>query len=293
MWPRTWHPETWICSIRGHVTPAAHARTVGPADAPLGAELADGRRLARCLRCDTWIEHARPTAADVDYETLPSIADLPKPRRGHPLNEAIVMRLIALNKASHALGFSILAIAALLLETNLGAVKSFAERLLSGVTGSLSDTGQYANQSWLSKELRKLLDLHAGTLKIILLIATLYAVVEWTEAYGLWRERRWAEYLTVIATAGFLPLEVHELLQRVTFLRVVALVVNLALLIWLVRNKRLFGVRGGLRAMHEDVDWAAILASPTPARRATARIARRPTVHGDDLDDEGIEAAAD
>ena len=276
--------------MRGHATPAAQARLVGPADAALGAELADGRRLARCLRCDTWIEHTPPTGSDVEYEQVPPLSLLAKPRRGEPLHEAIVMRVIALNKATHALGFSIVAIAALLLETNLGAVKSFAERVLAGVTGPLSDTGQYANQSWLSRELQKLLHLNEGTIKLVLLIATLYAAVEWTEAIGLWRERRWAEYLTVIATAGFLPLEIHELLHRVTLLRGLALVVNIALVVWLIRNKRLFGLRGGLKAMHEEVDWGTILASPTPAlgRRAIG-VTRPPTVHGDD----DIEAAAD
>ena len=112
--------------MRGHAAPAAHARLVGPADAALGAELADGRRLARCLRCDTWIEHAQPTGSDVEYEKVPPLSLLATPRRGEPLHEAIVMRVIALNKATHALGFSIVAVAALLLETNLGAVKSFA-----------------------------------------------------------------------------------------------------------------------------------------------------------------------
>ena len=41
---------------------------------------------------------------------------------------------------------------------------------------------------------------------------------------------------------GFLPLEIRELVERVTVLRVGALIVNLALIVWLVWNKRLFGV---------------------------------------------------
>jgi uncharacterized membrane protein (DUF2068 family) len=290
LWPKTWHPETWVCSMRGHVTPAAGARLVGPDDAALGAELADGRRLARCLRCDTWVEHVPPTGSDVEFERIPPLAQLPRPRRGKPLHEAIVMRLIALNKGTHALGFSILALAALMLETNLGAVQSFAEHLLSGITGPLSDTGQYANKGWLSRQLERVLHLNVGTIKVVLLVATLYAVVEWTEAIGLWRERRWAEYLTVIATAGFLPLEIRELLHRVTVLRVTALLVNLALLVWLVRNKRLFGLRGGLQAMHDQVDWAAILTSPTPA---LGRRAPRPTVRQAARPDDDFEPAAD
>ena len=295
VWPRSWHPETWVCSMRGHVAPAAGARAVAPEDAALGAELADGRRLARCLRCDTWVEHAPPVGEAIEFDRLPPLDQLALPRRGPALNEAIVMRLIALNKGTHALGFSILAASALLLETNLGAVQSFARRVLSGITGPLSDTGQYANKGWLSRQLEHLLNLDVGTVKVVLLVAALYAAVEWTEAVGLWRERRWAEYLTVLATAGFLPLEIRELLHRVTALRVLALVVNVALLVWLVRNKRLFGLRGGLAALHDEVDWSAILASPTPA---IGRVATTPSLRARPVDrrsdrEHEIEAAPD
>ena len=273
--------------MRGHVTPAAYAGEVGPADAALGAVLADGRHLARCLRCDTWIEHSPPIGADVHYAKLPPLSELTKPRRGKPLAEAIVMRLIAINKGTHAFAFTLLAIAALALQTNLTRIHSFAERVLRGITGPLNDTGQYANKTWLGRQLEHLLNLKAGTLKVLLLVAVLYAVLEWTEAIGLWFEKRWAEYLTVVATAGLLPLEIRELLHRVTVFRLLAFVVNVALLIWLVYAKRLFGVRGGPHAMHEEIDWDAIVASPTPALgrrpRAGQALPRPPMLEPIDL----------
>jgi uncharacterized membrane protein (DUF2068 family) len=275
--------------MRGHVTPAAHAGEIGPADAALGAVLADGRHLARCLRCDTWIEHAPPIGAEVHYAKLPPLSQLAKPRRGKPLAEAIVMRLIAINKGTHALAFTLLAIAALALQTNLTRIHSFAERVLRGITGPLNDTGQYANKTWLGRQLEHLLNLKAGTLKVLLLVAVLYAVLEWTEAIGLWFEKRWAEYLTVVATAGLLPLEIRELLHRVTVFRLLAFVVNVALLIWLVYAKRLFGARGGAHAMHEEIDWDAIVASPTPALgrrpRAGQALPRPPALEPIDLPD--------
>ena len=49
--PSDWHTETWICSIRGHVAPAAGARHLRPTDDRLGVDLGE-HRLARCLRCD-------------------------------------------------------------------------------------------------------------------------------------------------------------------------------------------------------------------------------------------------
>lgn len=254
--------------MRGHSAPAADALIVGPEDSALGATLADGRRLARCLRCDTWIEHEPPDAASARWTDLPPIAKLPKPRRGKPLHEAILMRLISINKAAHATVFTLLAIALLLLETNLAHIHRWAESLSSTLSGPLSDTGQQASRNFLSRQAQKLFDLEPGTIKVLLALALAYAVVEWTEACGLWREKRWAEYLTVVATTGFLPLEIHELIKRITVVRVLALVINIALIIWLVLNKHLFRMRGGLRTLHEsaEVDWEAVLAAPTPAR---------------------------
>jgi uncharacterized membrane protein (DUF2068 family) len=66
------------------------------------------------------------------------------------------------------------------------------------------------------------------------LYATLFAV----EGIGLWRERQWAEYLTVIATASFVPVEIYELVRRFTLPRVSALLLNLALVAYLTYRLR-------------------------------------------------------
>jgi len=263
--------------MRGHITPAADAVVVGPENAGIGVTLADGRRFARCLRCDMWIEHAVPDPAVATWATMPPFSELPKPRRGATLSEAIVMRVIALNKALHASVFTLLAIVLTLLETNLTRLHAWARHAIDRLTGSLNDTGQKASSDWLAREVQHVFDLKPGTIKVLLALAVAYAAVEWTEAVGLWLEKRWAEYLTVLATAGFLPLEVHELIAKVTVLRMVALVVNVALIVWLLRNKHLFGLRGGEATLHADnaVDWDAVLAAPTPARgRRVAPVAR-------------------
>lgn len=252
--------------MRGHATPASDVATVTAADAALGAQLADGRRLARCLRCDTWVEHPAPDPATARWATMPSFADLTTPRRGKPLHEAILMRLIALNKASHAAAFTLLSVVLILLESNLTRLHDWAQSVADQLGTQIGDTGQGASQSWLSKQAHHLVDLQPGTVHVLLALALTYAVIEWTEAIGLWKERRWAEYLTVLATAGFLPLEVHELINKVTVLRVGALIVNVALIVWLVWAKHLFGLRGGPHTLHESIDWDAVLAAPSPAR---------------------------
>ena len=61
-----------------------------------------------------------------------------------------------------------------------------------------------------------------------------YAALFATEGVGLWLERRWAEYLTVVATGSLIPLELYEIIRRPTALRVAALVANILVVVYLV-----------------------------------------------------------
>lgn len=66
--------------------------------------------------------------------------------------------------------------------------------------------------------------------------AFLYSGLQLTEGIGLWLEKRWAEYLTVIATALLVPLEIYELFERFTWVRVVVLIVNL-FVVWYLATR--------------------------------------------------------
>lgn len=61
-----------------------------------------------------------------------------------------------------------------------------------------------------------------------------YAALGILEAVGLYLEKAWAEFLTVIITASFLPIEVHELIRRSTWVRLGILAINLAVLVYLL-----------------------------------------------------------
>lgn len=79
-----------------------------------------------------------------------------------------------------------------------------------------------------------------------------YASIEFIEAIGLWLMKRWGEYFAVIATSIFLPLEIYELIEKVTVLRVLALLVNIVAVVWLLWSKRLFGLNGGGKAYEQE-----------------------------------------
>ena len=67
------------------------------------------------------------------------------------------------------------------------------------------------------------------------LAAFTYAALFTVEGVGLWMGRRWAEYLTVIATASLVPFEIYELVKQVTPPRLIALILNVAVVVYLFR----------------------------------------------------------
>jgi uncharacterized membrane protein (DUF2068 family) len=77
---------------------------------------------------------------------------------------------------------------------------------------------------------RKLKELSVGTF--------IYSAVFLTEGIGLALHKRWAEYFTIITTSSFLPLEVYEIIQHATIAKGVALLINIAVVIYLVRELR-------------------------------------------------------
>ena len=79
-----------------------------------------------------------------------------------------------------------------------------------------------------------------GTEAMIAIAAILYGALEMVEGIGLVKRRRWAEYLVLLATVFFVPLEVDELLRRPTFIKAGLFAINVAIVVYLIWRKRLF-----------------------------------------------------
>ena len=76
--------------------------------------------------------------------------------------------------------------------------------------------------------------LRPETLLTVGVVSMLYAGLLLTEGLGLWFERSWAAYLTVISTSLFIPFEIYEIIKRVTAMRIGLLFVNLAIVVYLI-----------------------------------------------------------
>jgi uncharacterized membrane protein (DUF2068 family) len=109
----------------------------------------------------------------------------------------------------------------------------------------------HALASSIAARVLALLDLAGPTrLRQVALGAFLYATLFLVEGVGLARQRRWAEYLTVIVTTSFLPLEIGALYRRWTLPRAATLVLNVAVvayLLWQLREGRRYAMASDAR----------------------------------------------
>jgi uncharacterized membrane protein (DUF2068 family) len=81
---------------------------------------------------------------------------------------------------------------------------------------------------------------HFSHTTLLAIGAIVYALLEGTEGVGLAMRRRWAEYLTVIATGVLIPYEAYEVIHHVTLFKIGALLLNVAVVGYLAYRKRLF-----------------------------------------------------
>ena len=67
----------------------------------------------------------------------------------------------------------------------------------------------------------------------VILVACVYSALRFTEAFGLWRARPWAEWIALISGAMYIPFEVLKLTHRVSWFHVSILLVNLVIVAYM------------------------------------------------------------
>jgi uncharacterized membrane protein (DUF2068 family) len=141
-----------------------------------------------------------------------------KPRRDRGLV------VIALFKLVKAILLVVIAFGAFKFATP-GAMQS-AERWVGTLSSSV---GRHALESALARADG------LGKNRVIVggIAALLYALLFAVEGIGLWMQKRWAEWLSLIATVSFIPFEIYEIVKEPTPTRITALMINVAVLVYL------------------------------------------------------------
>lgn len=253
--------ELIACGTGGHTLVGIDAAELRPADSIVAREEA-ALRWHRCLRCDSWVALGPPGAPSRRHP--PDRAEITLPLRGKALRDKVMLRLIAIDRALHFVILGVLGVVVLAFTANRGTLRHGAfYRVLTDVQGGVAGGPvQTSGHVGILRELDRLFTLRAGTLREVGIALVAYALLEGVEAVGLWLTKRWAEYLTFVATTVLLPLEVYEIAHRVTATKVIGFIINVAVVVYLLLAKRLFGLRGG-GAVEEaerakSMSWEAI-----------------------------------
>jgi uncharacterized membrane protein (DUF2068 family) len=268
--PRRFRPrlryELIACGLHGHELVGTDAAELRPEDDIFAREL-DGLRWYRCLRCDAWVVLTPPSTTSRQYP--PEAEQVALPLRGRPLRDRFVLRAIAVERSLHLVVLGALDAAIFLFAAHRESLKATYTRILADLQGSLGGPLDNSRHGILS-DFNRLFAVKPADLLVIGFALALYCGLLAVEMVGLWWAWRWAEYLTFAETGVLVPFEIYELTNGVTTLKVVGLVLNAAILVYLAAVHRLFGVRGGARAEQAEHDrdrgWAPILAAtPRPA----------------------------
>ena len=84
----------------------------------------------------------------------------------------------------------------------------------------------------------KVILVHSQSLRTVAVILFAYTLVAAVEGVGLLMRKTWAEWLTIVTTAGFIPLEVYEFAKRFTWVRLAILLLNVGVVIYLIVRLR-------------------------------------------------------
>jgi uncharacterized membrane protein (DUF2068 family) len=218
--------------------------------------------LLRCLRCGDFTE------ADGAHQTLIGAAQSPAPLAQLPLvlrgahgRKLALLRILAVERGARGLLLLAAALGIARLANSHVAIAGVLGRAALAAQPLASMIGWDLLRSQLLKEAQSLLGHSNQTYTTVAFLLGGYGLVQIVEGTGLWGGWRWAEYLAVVATSAFVPLEVYEVAMHLTVFKLGALAINLVAVVYLVHKGRLFGWKGGHSAYLAEVRDGTLLAT--------------------------------
>jgi len=235
------------CARKGHVTYAV----LEPAyRAKLQASTALGDAW-RCLRCGTFVLGEAQSSGPA--ESAPVLL------RGPALRSAFILRLLAVERWIRGGIILLLGVAVWKFKSTKVSLKELFDKDLSALRPFFNQINFNVSDSGTIRAIDRALDARQSTLSIIAAALIFYGLLQVVEGIGLWSLQRWGEYVAVVGTTLFVPLEIYELTEKITLLRSLTFLVNAAAVVYLVLSKRLFGVRGGGQAYEASQHAASLL----------------------------------
>lgn len=243
------------CARKGHVT---YAPDEPEYRATLEASTALGEAW-RCLRCGAYVLGEPAGAGPAD--------DAPAILRGKALRSAFILRALAIERWVRGGVLVLLAIAVYRLKSTQPTLQQLFRRDLKALDPFFRQAHFTVSDSTTIQSIQKVLHAKQTTLGLIFAGVLVYGLLQILEGIGLWSLQRWGEYVAVVGTTLFIPLEVYEISEKPSWLKIVVLIVNIAAVVYLLLSKRLFGLRGGHAAYEQSLHEASLLEVRTASHR--------------------------
>jgi uncharacterized membrane protein (DUF2068 family) len=246
------------CGRKGHLTYA-------PSEAGVRRQLlaqAESGEAWRCLRCGAYVTGGPQMSGPA--------AEAPVPRRGKEVRSALILRVFAVERFLRALAVAAISFVVWRFEYARETIEQAFDRERPELRNLFHQLGYNIDNSKLVGLFNRALTLSPATIKLLAIGLACYAAIEVVEGVGLWIGRRWGEYFAMVATSVGLPLEIYDLVNKVSTIGFVLFAINLFLVLYLVITKRLFGVRGGKRAYDARLRSESIMDAAIAAAAATS-----------------------
>jgi uncharacterized membrane protein (DUF2068 family) len=140
-----------------------------------------------------------------------------------------MLRLIALFKLFKA---------ALLIVAGLGALKLIHRDIAALVERWVEILRLDPHGRYIAMLLEKASNIAPNKIAALGMGSLIYAGLFLTEGVGLWLQKRWAEWLTVIITSSLVPIEVYEIYRHPTLVKIAVLLLNIAIVVYLIYRIR-------------------------------------------------------
>jgi uncharacterized membrane protein (DUF2068 family) len=140
-----------------------------------------------------------------------------------------LIRLIALFKLLKAI---------LLIAVGLGALHLLHRDIASVLAHWVKMLGLNPGGRYVDRAIQNAVALTPNTIRGLGVGSFIYAGLFLTEGIGLWLLKRWAQWFTVIMTSSLIPLAIYEIYRQPTALKVLALIIDVAVVGFLVYRIR-------------------------------------------------------
>jgi uncharacterized membrane protein (DUF2068 family) len=144
-------------------------------------------------------------------------------------SDSRLIRLIAVFKLLKAI---------LMIAVGVGTLKLLHKDVATVLEHWVAMLGLDPGNQYIDRALEKAANLSPNKIKGLAIVSFIYAGLFLTEGIGLWLVKRWAEWFTIIITSSLVPVEVYEILRNPTPIKILVLLINIAVVGYLLYRIR-------------------------------------------------------